>query len=160
MAETRPDDLVAVRRWFQALEGRVRAVDYAAARPLFAADMVAFGTFADFVAGRDAVEREQWRQVWGTIRGFRWCLDDVRAFVSPDRLAAVGLAVWDSDGFHPDGSRFDRRGRATVAFRRAAPGDPWVALHTHMSLFRGTPGKSHGNFAGHGGRTASATDKS
>jgi hypothetical protein len=24
--------------------------------------------------------------------------------------------------------------------------EPWVATHTHMSLFRGTPDKSHGKF--------------
>jgi ketosteroid isomerase-like protein len=65
--------------------------------------------------------------------------------VSPDRLFAVGLAVWDSAGYHPDGKPFDRRGRATVSFKRQAIGEPFVATHTHMSLFRGTPDVSHGN---------------
>ena len=138
-----PADLDAIRRWFKSLQDCVAAVDYKAAYPLFAEDMVAFGTFSDFVTGRDAAEREQWRNVWPTIRNFRWRLEGVKALVSPDRLSAVGLAVWDSDGFDPDGSRFDRCGRATVAFKRSAPGDPWVAAHTHMSLFRGTPDKSH-----------------
>jgi ketosteroid isomerase-like protein len=142
---TAPDaDLALVRAWFKELSDHVQAVDFAAARHLFAGDMLAFGTFSDFVTGRDHVERNQWRQVWPTIDGFRWRLDDVRAIVSPDRLFAVGLAVWDSTGFHPDGMKFDRPGRATVSFARAAIGAPWVATHTHMSLFRGTPGVSHG----------------
>jgi ketosteroid isomerase-like protein len=106
--------------------------------------MVAFGTFSDFVVGREHAEREQWRNVWGTIDGFRWRLDGVRAIVSADRLMAVGMAVWDSTGYAPDGAPFDRSGRATVSFARAGVGDPWVATHTHMSLFRGTPSVSHG----------------
>ena len=148
MADTHPDDLAGIKRWFKSLEDCVEAVDYQAAYPLFAPDMVAFGTFSDFVTGRDAAEREQWRNVWPTIRNFHWRLDGIKAIVSPDRLSAVGLAVWDSDGFGPDGARFDRRGRATVAFARPAPDDPFVAVHTHMSLFRGTPAKSHGRFEG------------
>jgi hypothetical protein len=39
---------------------------------------------------------------------------------------------------------FDRKGRATASFTRAKVGGPWVASHTHMSLFRGTPDVSHG----------------
>jgi ketosteroid isomerase-like protein len=148
MAETHPGDLAAVRRWFKTLEGHIRSVDYAAARPLFAADMVAFGTFSDFVTGRAAAEREQWRNVWGTIRNFRWRLGGVRALVSSDRLSAVGLAVWDSDGFRPDGSKFNRRGRATVAFHRAAVGDPWIAVHTHMSLSAARPAACTANSPG------------
>ena len=143
-----PSDLSLVRQWFKSLQDCVQAVDYRAAYPLFAADMVAFGTFSDFVAGRDKVAREQWRNVWPTIRNFRWRLPGVKAIVSPDRLSAVGLAVWDSDGFHAGGARFNRRGRATVVFARKAAGRPWVAVHTHMSLFKGTPGRSHGKFGG------------
>ena len=146
--EPRPDDLEAMRRWFKALEDCVNAVDFAAGRALFAEDMIAFGTFSDFVAERDGVEREQWRKVWPTIRRFHWRLADVKGIVSPDRLSGTGMAIWDSDGFNPDGSRFDRRGRATVAFAREKIGDPWVAVHTHMSLFRGTPAVSHGTFSG------------
>jgi ketosteroid isomerase-like protein len=77
---------------------------------------------------------------------FRWRLDGVQAMVAGDRLSAVGLAIFDSDGFDPQGTKFDRRGRATVAFRRTKIGDAWIAIHTHMSLFRGTPDRSHGKF--------------
>ncbi|WP_144185981.1 YybH family protein [Elioraea rosea] len=137
-------DLAGVKAWFAELARHVEAVDYAAARHLFAPDLIAFGTFTDFIDGRDGAEGEQWRNVWGTIDGFAWRLDGVRALVSPDRLFAVGMGVWDSTGYREDGTRFDRRGRATVSFRRDRPGDPWVATHTHMSLFRGTPDRSYG----------------
>ncbi len=138
------DDLARVRRWFERLAEHVRAVDFAGARPIFAENLVAFGTFSDFVTGRDAVEAAQWRNVWPFIEGFHWRLDGVRAIVSPDRLSAAGLAVWDSTGFHQDGSSYDRPGRATVAFVRKQPGDDWIAQHTHMSLFRGVPDRSFG----------------
>ena len=140
-----PEDLAAVKDWFRELAEHVRAVDFTAARHLFAADFVAFGTFTDFMIGRDLAEKNQWRNVWPTIDGFVWRLDGVKAFVSPDRLFAVGMGVWDSTGYLPDGKPFDRRGRATVSFTRTKPGDPFVATHTHMSLFRGTPDASHGN---------------
>ena len=143
-----PHDLEKMRHWFQRLAECVQAVDYDAAYPLFADDLIAFGTFKDFVTERPAVVREQWRKVWPTIRNFRWRLDGVQAIVAADRLSGVGLAIFDSDGFNPDGSRFDRSGRATVAFARPAVGADWVAVHTHMSLFRGTPAQSHGRFTG------------
>ena len=145
MPQAAPEDLDAVKAWFRKLAEHVQAVDFAAARHLFAEDFVAFGTFTDFMIGRDIAEANQWRNVWPTIDGFTWRLDTVKALVSPDRRFAVGLAVWDSTGYHADGKTFDRKGRATVSFTRAKAGDPWVATHTHMSLFRGTPDASHGN---------------
>jgi ketosteroid isomerase-like protein len=137
-------DLDRVRIWFEELARHVRAVDFAAARHLFAEDFVAFGTFNNFVTGRQHAEENQWRKVWPTIDAFVWRLDEVKALVSPDRLFAVGLAVWDSTGYHADGRPFDRAGRATVSVERILIGDPFIATHTHMSLFRGTPDISHG----------------
>ena len=139
-----PEDLALVRKWFETLADHVRARDFTAALPLFTDDFLVFGTFQDFVEGRAEGEQKQWRNVWPTISDFYWRLDDVRAFVSPDRLSAVGLAIWDSTGYHKDGSTFERPGRATVSFTRDKVGDPWVANHTHMSLFRDVPSVSHG----------------
>ena len=141
-----PEDLAAVRAWFEALARHCRAVDYAGARPIFADDMIAFGTFTDFMHGRDLAEQKQWRNVWGTIRNFRYELDKVEAIVAGDRLTAVGMGVWQSDGYYPNGDRFDRPGRTTVVLGRKKVGDAFVATHTHMSLFRGTPDRSFGNF--------------
>lgn len=142
------DDLDAVRRWFRKLADHVRAVDFEGSYPLFADDLIAFGTFSDFVTERPQVVKEQWNNVWPTIRNFHWRLDGVRAIVSPDRLSAIGMAIFDSDGFAEDGTRFDRPGRATVGFSRKGVGEGWVAVHTHMSLFRGTPSRSYGRFSG------------
>ena len=142
-----PEDLAAVRAWFDALSGHCRAIDYEGARPIFAEDMIAFGTFTDFMIGRDLAEQKQWRNVWGTIRNFRYDLDKIEAIVSADRLTAIGMGVWTSDGFHPNGDHFERPGRTTVTLGRKAVGDPFVATHTHMSLFRGTPEQSFGKFA-------------
>ncbi len=136
-----PDDEAGVRRWFETLAAHVQAVDFAGARPIFAADMVAFGTFTDFMTGRDAAEQAQWRNVWPHIDGFRW-RPDIRVIVSPDRLQAVGMGVFDSTGYRQDGSSYDRPGRATVVFVRDGTGAPWVAQHTHMSLFRDVPTQS------------------
>ncbi|MBI0536825.1 ketosteroid isomerase [Roseomonas sp. KE2513] len=143
-APIHPEDLALVQDWFRKLAEHVRAVDFAPARPLFAEDFIAFGTYNDFVSGRDHAENNQWRKVWPTIDGFTWRLDGVQAVVSPDRRHATGMAVWDSTGYREDGTPFDRLGRATVTFARETVGDPWVATHTHMSLFRGTPDVSHG----------------
>jgi ketosteroid isomerase-like protein len=139
-----PDDLEAVRDWFRQLEGYVNALDFTGSYHLTHEDFLAFGTFADFFVGRDEAEKNQWRNVWPTISDFHFRLDDVRALVSPDRLFAVGLAVFDSTGYHEDGSTFARTGRATVSFDRAKVGDPWVTNHSHMSLMRGVPPRSFG----------------
>jgi ketosteroid isomerase-like protein len=141
-----PEDLAAVQTWFDTLAKHCRAVDYEGARPIFAEDMIAFGTFTDFMIGREPAEQKQWRNVWGTIRNFRYDLDKVEAIVSADRLLAVGMGVWQSDGYYANGDRFDRPGRTTVTLARQATGDPFVATHTHMSLFLGTPDQSFGKF--------------
>lgn len=138
------DDLDRVKAWFRRLSEHVRAVDYEGARPIFAEDMIAFGTFENFITGRDRVEAAQWHNVWGVTSGFHFRDDDIRAIVSPDRLTAIGMAVFDSTGYFEDGAQYDRPGRTTVALSRQAVGEDWVADHTHMSLFRDVPSRSFG----------------
>jgi ketosteroid isomerase-like protein len=139
------EDVTLVRRWFERLANYVQAVDFVGARPLFAEDMVAFGTFANFLVGREATERGQWRNIWGTIDHFRCRLDDLLVMVSPDRLTAAGIVVFDSTGYRENGTPYDRPGRSTVVFGRRAVGADWVAQHTHFSLFHGVPPRSFGN---------------
>ena len=112
-----PDDLAGVKAWFETLAAHVREVDFVGARPIFAPDMIAFGTFTDFMTGRDVAEQQQWRNVWPHIDEFRW-RPDIRAIVSPDRLQAVGMGIFDSTGYRQDGTSYDRPGRATVVFVR------------------------------------------
>ena len=138
------DDEARIRHWLSELAEHVRAVDFSGARRLFAEDMVAFGTFSDVLVGREAVERLQWRKVWPFIADFHWRLDEVKAMVGADRLFAVAMASFDSTGYGRDGKPYERPGRATVAFRRRAIGEDWIAHHTHMSLCRGVPKQSFG----------------
>ncbi|MCX5514790.1 ketosteroid isomerase [Kaistia algarum] len=138
------EDLEGVRAWFTELAALVRAVDFVPARRLVVEDFIAFGTITDFMVGQQVAEMTQWRKVWPSIDGFTF-RDDIRALVSPDRLFAVGLAVFDSTGYHEDGSTFVRAGRATVSLIRGSITERWVANHTHMSLYRGTPPISFGN---------------
>ena len=142
MSATHPDDVAQVKAWFETLASHVREVDFVGARPIFAPDMIAFGTFTDFMTGRDAAEQRQWRNVWPHIDNFHW-RPDIRAIVSPDRLQAVGMGIFDSTGYQQDGSPYDRAGRATVAFVRSSPQAPWLAQHTHLSLFRDVPTRSY-----------------
>jgi ketosteroid isomerase-like protein len=147
VATPHPDDLVRVKAWFERLSSHVRAVDFAGAHPLFADDMIAFGTFENFITGRDRVEAAQWRNVWPVTTDFRYRMDDIRAIVSADRLTAIGMGVFDSTGYHPDGMVYARPGRTTAAFSRGAIGEDWIAEHTHMSLFRDVPSQSYGTAA-------------
>ena len=148
MAE-QDDDVALIRRWFQKLQLCIQAVDFVGSRPLFADDIITFGTFAAFTVGREATEQEQWRHVWSHIDQFRWHLNDLRTLISGDRLTGVGIAVFESTGYSEDGKAFDRPGRATVVLGRQAAGGEWIAQHTHVSLFPGTPSRSFGTKRGH-----------
>lgn len=143
-----PDDLERVKTWFRRLSEHVQAVDFAGARPLFADDMISFGTFENFITGRERVEQAQWRSVWPVTSGFHFRMDDIRAIVSPDRLTAIGMGVFDSTGYDEGGAPYERPGRTTVALSRRRIGEDWVADHTHMSLFRDVPSRSYGRKPG------------
>ena len=57
------DDVALIRRWFRTLQVCIQTVDFAGSRPLFADDLITFGTFTAFTIGREATEQEQWRLV-------------------------------------------------------------------------------------------------
>lgn len=130
-------------RWLEAFSACVRAVDYAAARPMFHPDILAFGTHQDVLPSLEAWINTQWDNVWPRTDDFRFDLSATHVLASDDGSLAVVIAPWTSTGFHPDGARFDRPGRATMVFHRAAGG--WLGVHTHLSLNRGVPQTSHGN---------------
>ena len=112
------------------MQACVRAIDYDRAHALFAEDVVAFGTFAAVVSGRDHLERQQWRNVWPTIREFTFRLDELHCLGTDQALCVV--VPWDSIGHGQDGVRFSRPGRATLLL--APHGPRWVATHSHFSL--------------------------
>jgi ketosteroid isomerase-like protein len=135
-----PSDSVAalptqsdVEAWFRSMERCVRAVDYASARPLFAPEVVAFGTRAEIVSGLDALHARQWSQIWPTIRDFTFDLSQLRwGWFGEGGWAVV---LWTSTGFRPDGTPFARPGRATLLFTRRE--GKLLAFHSHFSLAPG-----------------------
>mmetsp|Transcript_106857 Transcript_106857/g.189904 ORF Transcript_106857/g.189904 Transcript_106857/m.189904 type:complete len:179 (+) Transcript_106857:57-593(+) len=139
------DDRSAIKLWFDRWGSQVAAKDFKSARKLFSDEALGFGTWMDFVEGLDALESRQWQSIWPTISNFHHRTDDsLQVTVSPDRLMAVGLVLWTSKGFDADGTSFERPGRTTAVFTRAATTEEWSCVHTHVSLARGVPQQSFG----------------
>lgn len=135
----------SVRDWVAGWSAEVAAADIRAGRERFATDLVAFGTHADVVAGREQVEAAQWSQIWPRIEDFAFLVDDLVVQGSPDGLLAVAIVPWTSVGINADGTRYDRPGRATIVLARESPDAPWVGTHTHFSLARGVPQSTYGD---------------
>ena len=134
----------SVAEWVAAWGSEVGAADIRSGRERFDDGLIAFGTHADVVVGRSAVEAGQWSQIWPAIEDFAFLLDELRVRLSPDGLMAVAIVPWMSTGIDADGAQFDRPGRATVVLEREATTDPWVGTHTHFSLARGVPQSTFG----------------
>jgi ketosteroid isomerase-like protein len=133
----------AIRDWLARFAACVRAVDYAAARPFWHPDIIIFGTYQELVHGLGRWTETQWDNVWPRTEGFAFALDQCAVMVSADGGLATVIAPWTSTGFHADGTRFDRPGRATLVLARQ-PDGRWLGVHSHMSLQRGVPQDSHG----------------
>lgn len=134
----------AVEEWFETFGRLVAAEEFAPARALVADDVVSFGTAAELVEGIDHLVDDQWRRIWPNIEAFEF--RDVRARGEDDR--AWGGVTWTSTGFDEAGEPYHRPGRATVTFERRD--GRWLAVHTHFSLYPGTPQETYGP----GGRQA------
>ena len=63
--------------------------------------------------GRNAVG-----QCLAKTTDFRFVLDQVSVLASPDGTMTTVIAPWTSTGYHPDGTRFPRPGRATMVFSK------------------------------------------
>ena len=129
--------------WLETFSSYVREVDYASAKPLFHPDVLAFGTHNDVIPGLQAWVDTQWNNVWPKTTDFRFTMAQVRVLASADGTMATLLAPWTSTGYNPDGTKFDRPGRATMVFNKFPDG--WLCTHSHMSLNRGVPQTSHAN---------------
>ena len=142
-----PEADSATRAWFigwlERFSGHVRDVDYAAARPLFHPDVLAFGTHRDVISGLAAWQTTQWDNVWPKTSDFRFDTGAARVLVSADNSMATVVVPWSSTGYHADGSRFDRPGRASMIFSK--DNGVWLCTHSHMSLNRGVPQQSFAN---------------
>mgnify|MGYP003671173893 FL=1 len=140
MSITVDDPKEAARQWFELLGRFCAAVDYDAGETIFADDVVAFGTRTDVVQGLAPLRRNQWEGIWGNIADFRINMDSIHAGGAADQ--AWGVATWTSTGFHENGETFDRPGRCTVILEQRD--GHWLAVHTHFSLFPGTPPRTFG----------------
>ena len=130
-------------RWLERFAGYVRDVDYAAARPLFHPDVLAFGTHRDIIEGLASWQATQWDNVWPRTSDFRFDTDAARVLVSSDNTMAAVVVSWTSTGYHQDRTTFERPGRATLVF--AKRDGAWLCTHSHMSLNRGVPQQSFAN---------------
>ena len=120
-----------LRAWFRELQSCVQAVDYDRAEAIFAPDVMGFGTYKDIAEGRDVLRREQWSNIWPTVRDFTFRLEQLHW--SAQGTLAWAACPWDSVGFNPDGTPFPRPGRVTVIFECRE--GTWLAVHTHFSLY-------------------------
>jgi ketosteroid isomerase-like protein len=123
--------VATARAWLAEMQTCVQRNDYARCRTIFADDVVAFGTRAALVVGLDALEHDQWRQIWETIAGFTFLTESLYC----RRYGDEGIWIacpWTSRGLRTDGVSFERRGRITAVLERR--GERWLAVHTHHSL--------------------------
>ena len=129
--------------WLERFSGYVREVDYAAARPLFHPDILAFGTHRDIISGLATWQATQWDNVWPKTSDFRFDTDAARILASADNTMATVVVSWTSTGYTQNGAAFDRPGRATMVFHNND--GAWLCAHSHMSLNRGVPQQSFAN---------------
>jgi ketosteroid isomerase-like protein len=141
LPEANDEDRGFFENWLSVFAGHVRDVDYGPARKLVHPDVVIFGTHQDVVSGRENWISQQWNNVWPRTEDFTFDLAATRILIADDRSMATVVAPWTSTGFHPDGKKFDRPGRATLVFHKGSDG--WTVVHSHMSLNRGVPQTSH-----------------
>lgn len=117
--------------WLSEMEACVRTLDFARCRAIFALDVVGFGTKAAAAVGLDALEHDQWRHIWGTIRNFTFLTGDLRCAKYGDAALWLGCP-WQSEAPGAGGTWRHRPGRITAVLE--CRDGRWVAVHTHHSL--------------------------
>ena len=137
-------DHISIGLWFQVWEKQVQNKDFEAAKKLFENDVVSFGTWMNVVQGLDKLYSDQWKNIWPTINNFKFVSNTLFIQISPDRLLANSILVWNSTGYKKNGNSFKRNGRATVVLKRSNLDNSWKGIHTHFSLNRGIPQESFG----------------
>ena len=137
-------DHISIGLWFQVWEKQVQNKDFESAKKLFENDVVGFGTWMNVVEGIDKLYSDQWKNIWPTINNFKFVTNTLFIQISPDRLLANSILVWNSTGYKKNGNSFKRNGRATVVLKRSNLDNSWKGIHTHFSLNRGIPQESFG----------------
>ena len=106
--------------------------------------MISFGTWMNVVEGLNKLYSNQWKNIWPTISDFKFLTNTLYIQISPDRLLANSILVWESIWYKKNGSFFERNGRATVTLMRIDLDNSLKGIHTHFSLNRGVPQESFG----------------
>jgi ketosteroid isomerase-like protein len=119
------------KEWLAEMQACVRAVDYERCRAIFAEDVVGFGTKAAAAIGLDALERDQWRHIWGRIRNFTFLMDQLHCALYGDEGLWLGCP-WTSESPTTEGGWRQRPGRITAVLEQR--NGRWLAVHTHHSL--------------------------
>ena len=140
------DDHISIKSWFGKWEEFVVGCNFKSARDLFEEEVVSFGTWMNVVQGLDELELKQWKNIWPTIKGFKFLTETLFIQMSPDKLFANSILTWESLGFDEKGTSFYRTGRASVVLKRIDIYNDWKGIHTHFSLNRNIPQKSFGKF--------------
>lgn len=133
-------DSRSIAAWFDTMQEFVVNQDYAAARNMFDANVIGFGS-RTAVEGIDFLERDQWRLVWPKLKSFTFDVAQGRIVFSDDGSMAMAAVPWSSVGETETGGAFDRPGRATVVFRQDADAGDWRAIHIHFSLATEPPAR-------------------
>ena len=137
-------DHISIRLWFQIWEKQVQNSDFETAKNLFANNVISFGTWMNVVEGLNKLYSNQWKNIWPTISDFKFLTNTLYIQISPDRLLANSILVWNSTGYKKNGNSFKRNGRASVVLKRSNLDNSWKGIHTHFSLNRGIPQESFG----------------
>ena len=122
-------------KWLKEWEGLINRVDFAAARHMFADDVVSFGTFAEILHGLDDLEQRQWHKIWPTIADFTF--EEPEILRSEDEAIAAIVVLWHSKGKTGDGGWYPRKGRATLILKEEK--GKLRCIHSHLSMEPGIP---------------------
>jgi ketosteroid isomerase-like protein len=128
--------------WLDSWQQLINSGEYETARPLFADDVVAFGTVTSVMQGLADLESRQWRQVWYRIKDFTFDKDTATILSDPGANTAIVCCLWHSLG-KTQSSWYERRGRVTLVLKRQAAG--LACVHSHFSMEPGIPPVADGS---------------
>ena len=99
ISATSKTDYNLIKIWFENWGRLVSSLDFSSAAQMFEKDVVAFGTWMDTVESVKNRIESQLKRIWRTIKDFRFLTETLQIHISPDRLFAVAILVWNSTGF-------------------------------------------------------------
>ena len=119
--------------WLAEFAEHVRRRDIDAGAALFDPACVSFGTRAGRVANRTELVAQQWTPIWFSTEDFAFDRSSLVVQPSSSGDQRVAIVSWTSVGVSPEGTRFDRHGRATIVLRKSRGSGRLQATHSHFS---------------------------